>query len=87
MTTNNAVPTEEDDKDDLPPLPSSWQTGDKRSRPASPGGAMPGSAWLDATLPLPEAAEAAHRYVMDELTPDDQTQALVLYDDRTRAKA
>ena len=85
MTTNNAVPTEEDDKDDLPPLPSSWQTGDKRSRPASPGGAMPGSAWLDATLPLPEAAEAAHRYVMDELTPDDQTQALVLYDDRTRA--
>lgn len=53
----------------------------------SPDGVLAGSAWLDASLPLPVAAEAAYRHVMDERTPDDDKTALVLFDDLERARS
>ena len=50
------------------------------------GPSLPGSAHLDARLPLLEAATAARHFVMEELTPDDGSTALLLYDEKQRAQ-
>ena len=51
-------------------------------------GLLPGSAWLGTPgrQSLPTAAAAARKYVLEELTPDDASTALVLYDDVPRAQ-
>ena len=69
-----------DDED--PPVPENSQT----SASSTPNGAMPGSAWLDASLTMHEAAARAREWLLDELTPDDTTQAIVLFDNEERAR-
>lgn len=81
---------DDDEKDDLPPLPA-WTCSDGSTAAhacaSSPDGVLAGSAWLDASKALPEAAEAAFRYVMDERTPDDTQTALLLFDELERARS
>ena len=83
-----ALPALPDDSDAIPALPSSWQGERDTSTAAgrSADGMMPGSAWLDAALPLLEAATLALQHNLDNLTPDDTSQALVLFDDPARAQ-
>ena len=83
-----------DDED--PPVPEYSQTSasstpkvpenSQTSASLTPNGAMPGSAWLDASLPVHEAAARAREWLLDELTPDDTTQAIVLFDNEERAR-
>ena len=78
---------DEDEDEAMPTLPTSWAAVAPKPQAYTPEGMLPGSAWLDVSLPLTEAAEVAHRHVMEELTPDHAHKALILFDEVERARA
>ena len=78
---------DEDEDDAMPTLPTNWAAVAPKPQAYTPEGMLPGSAWLDISLPLTEAAAVAHRHVMKELTPDHAHKALILFDDVERARA
>jgi len=74
-----------DNGESLRPIPPRDTTASHRASAATLQGAMAGSAWLNTASPLCEAAAAAVKLVLDELTPDEPKIALVFFDANERA--